>query len=277
MSGESILVKLQKIDRRYLYWILFIGLMIPFIRPLGLPVAVTPSTLDLYNELKTLKPGDVVLLNEAFGVGGIPDCMPATVASTKIILRQGAKLIFVSPYVDYQILWARLQESVPDFGQLEYGKDYVFLGFYAGLEAAVAQLGANIRTVFPTDAYGTPLDQIEMMKNVNSARDIQLVLSADTGDWCDYYIRQWHTIYGTPVGEIGIAMLGSSYMPMYRAGVLFGMSVGSRGGAEMEKLIGEPGTATITMDSINVSHLLVIVAVILANIGMLAARGKGGK
>lgn len=277
MSGESILVKLQKIDRRYLYWVLFISLMIPFIRPLALPVAVTPTTIDLYNGLKAVEPGEVGLINIAFGISAVSECMPSTVACTKILLREGAKLIVIGPYTDIALTWAMLRDNVRDFNDLQYGKDYVYLGFYAGLEAAVAQLGTNIRSVFPEDAYGTPLDQLEMMKNVNTARDIRVVLSSDTGDWCDYYIRQWHTNYGTPVAEIGIAMLGSSYMPMYRAGVLFGMSVGSRGGAELEKLIGEPWTATITMDAISVSHLLVIAAVIMANIGLLATRGKGGK
>ncbi|MFQ6053181.1 MAG: hypothetical protein ACE5OO_02990, partial [Candidatus Bathyarchaeia archaeon] len=103
---------------------------------------------------------------------------------------------------------------------------------------------------------------------------IAMVLSVDTGDWGSYYLRQWQSVYGTPLAEIGIAMLGSSYMPFYRAGNLFGMSVGSRGGAELEKLIGEPWDATVTMDAISVSHLLVIIAVALANIGYFATRGR---
>ncbi|HDJ22027.1 MAG TPA: hypothetical protein ENF19_02350 [Candidatus Bathyarchaeota archaeon] len=64
-------------------------------------------------------------------------------------------------------------------------------------------------------------------------------------------------------------------MGYWKAGNYFGLSVGSRGGAELERLIGEPGDATIVMDSISVSHLLIVIAVILANVGMLAE--KGGK
>ena len=77
------------------------------------------------------------------------------------------------------------------------------------------------------------------------------------------------------LAEIGIAMLGSEWMPYYRAGNAFGLSVGSRGGAELEALIGEPGEATIAMDSISVSHMLVVFAVILANIGIVAKLGRG--
>lgn len=275
MSSDTIWDKLQQIDRRVLYWIMFVALMIPFIRPIGLPITVAPSTRDLYNGLLTLKEGDVVVVNLSFGVSAWPECLPATVASIKVILRQGAKLIvWGGGHADVDMTWDKIRSVVKDFENLEYGKDYVYLGFMTGHESAVAQLASDIRSVYPKDAYGTPLDDLEMMKDVNTVDDIAMVLSVDTGDWGSYYLRQWQSVYGTPLAEIGIAMLGSSYMPFYRAGNLFGMSVGSRGGAELEKLIGEPWDATVTMDAISVSHLLVIIAVALANIGYFATRGR---
>jgi len=274
---ETILDKMQKIDRRILYWVLFIGLMIPFVSPLGLPVAVTPSTIDLYKELTKVKTGEVVIINLAFGVSAWSECLPATVASTKLLFKQGAKIIFLGVHYDVDLTWAKIKDQVPTLKTLTYGKNYVYLGFYTGGEATVARLATSIRTVFPTDAEKKSLDEIEMMKNVNAAKDIRLVLSSDTGDWCDYYIRQWRVPYGTPVGEIGIAMLGSSYMPHYQAGILFGMTVGVRGGAELEKLIGELGEATVTMDSINISHVMAIIAIALANLGYAATVKRGGK
>ncbi|RLI10742.1 hypothetical protein DRO42_00170 [Candidatus Bathyarchaeota archaeon] len=274
MSSETIWDKLQNIDRKVFYWILWIGLMIPFIRPIGLPISIAPSTRDLYNGLLTLEEGDVVWINIAFGVSAWIDCMPATVACTKVILRQGAKLIVVGAYTDADLSWDKLRNSVPDFDQLEYGKDYVYLGYYTGGEAVVAQIASDIRSVFPTDAYGTPLDELPLMKEVNSVHDIDMVLSGDTGDWGDYYMRQWASPYGIPMAEIGIAMLASSYMPFYKSGLLFGISSSSRGGAELEKLIGEPGEATVIMDALSVSHLMVIAAVLLANIGYFATRGR---
>jgi hypothetical protein len=69
-------------------------------------------------------------------------------------------------------------------------------------------------------------------------------------------------------------MLGSTGIPRWLAGNYFGISVGSRGGAELEMLIGEPGEATVAMDSISVSHLLIVIAVILANIGTLVSRSE---
>jgi len=67
-------------------------------------------------------------------------------------------------------------------------------------------------------------------------------------------------------------MNGSTDYPYYLAGNYFGLSIGSRGGAELEVLIGEPGEATTAMDSINASHILIVLAVILANVGYLVQR-----
>jgi len=273
---ETIWEKLAKIDRRVFYWILFIGLMIPFVRPIMFPIAISPSTRDLYEGMKELtEPGDVVVLNIAFGVSAWAECMPAFTVCAKTLIREGAKLIIWGAYYDVDMTYQELlRRAKDDFANLKYGEDYVYIGYYPYSEPAVAQLASSIRSVFQTDNYGTPLDELPMMKDIDKAKDITLVITCDTGDVGSYYIRQWRIPYGVPVAEVGIAMLGSSYMPFYRSGVLFGMSVGVRGGAELEKLIGEPGEATIRMGAINISHILVIIAVLLANIGYFASRGK---
>ena len=278
--SESIFDKLQTIDRRVFYWILFVSLMVPFLVPIGLPVAISPNTRDLWDGINApnVEPGDVAIVNFGYGVSAWSECHPATTVCVKALFRNGVKIIFMGPHYDVDLTWTHIQDTASaDFATAEYGVDYVYLGYITGGEAAIAQLASDIRTVYPKDAYGTPLDDIPMMKDVNGWQDIELVLSSDTGDWGDYFLKQWQGPHGTRLAEIGIAMLGSTGMPRWLAGNFFGLSVGSRGGAELEKLIGELDEATTSMDSINVSHVLVVLAIILANVGYLATKGKGGR
>jgi len=53
---------------------------------------------------------------------------------------------------------------------------------------------------------------------------------------------------------------------------LVGVMIGVRGGAEYEKLIGRLAEGTVRMDAINVSHVLFIIAIALANIGFIMVR-----
>jgi hypothetical protein len=276
-ESKSIWFKLQNIDKRILYWVLFIGLILPLIRPIGLPITISPTTRSLYSGIRDLNEGDVVVINLSSETSAWPECLPGLVAATKALIREDAKLIVWGPLVDSGITWNKIVESVPDFDDLEYGRDYVYLGYYTGGEAAVARMASSIRSIFPTDYKGTPLEQLELMTNVDSATDVDMVISSDTGDSVEFWIRQWHTPFGTKVGEIGIAMLGSSLMPFYQSGNVFGISAGVRGGAELERLIGEPAEATTSMDSISLSHLLVVVAVILSNLGYLLNKKAEGQ
>ena len=269
---------LANIDRRVFYWILFIALMVPFLNPIGFPIKIAENTRDLYEGITgdSVEPGDVWIINLGYGVSAWSECHPGVTVCAKALLREGAHIILMGPHTDVELTYYHLLDTAKeDFEAATYGEDYVFLGYITGGESAIAQLASNMRSVYPTDHFATPLDNIPMMQDVNTWHDVSGVLSSDTGDWGGYFLTQWQEPYGVPMAQIGIAMLGSTGIPRWLAGNYFGMSVGSRGGAELEMLIGEPGDAIIAMDSISVSHLLIVIAVILANVGLLLERGRG--
>jgi hypothetical protein len=284
MSGQNIWDKLQNVDRRVFYWILFIALTVPFLSPIGLPITVTPSTQSFYDGLKSIQPGEVVVLSINSGVSAWGDCLPAMIASVHKVYDQGGKLIVWSiGYTDVDITWAKIKEKLPDvFSKWKEGENYVYFGYCPGQETNVALLATNIRAIYPKDVKGVSTDQIPLMKDINGANKIKFVLSSDTGDAQMYYIRQWkngqvnYEKTGKPptVAEMGIAMNKSGDMAYYLSGDEFGLVAGSRGAAELEALTGYKGDATITMDSISVSHVLLVLAIILTNISMFATRGK---
>ena len=271
----SALSKLANVDSRVFYWILFIALMVPFLSPIGFPITIAENTRELYEGITEdeVNEGDVWIMNFGYGVSAWSECHPSVTVCTKALFREGAKIIFMGPHYDVELTYNKIHDTVrEDFANKVYGEDYVFLGYITGGESAIAQLASNIRSVYPTDHFGTPLDQIPMMQGVNTHEDIAGVLSSDTGDYGVHFMTQWQAAYGSKLAEIGIAMNGSTDLPRWQAGNYFGLSIGSRGGAELEMLIGELGEATTSMDSISVSHLLLIFAVILGNIGMVVQR-----
>jgi hypothetical protein len=284
MSGQGIWDKLQSVDRRVFYWILFIGLTVPFLTPLGLPITVTPSSQAYFDGLQSIQKGEVVVLSINSGVSAWGDCLPAMVASVHKVHDMGGKLIVWSiGYNDVDITWAKIKEKNPIvFSDWKEGVDYVYFGYCTSQESNVALLRDNIRGVYTQDVRGVKTDDIPMMKDINGANKIKFVLSSDTGDAQMYYIRQWRNgavMYEKTgkqplIAEMGIAMNKSGDMVYYLSGDEFGLVAGSRGAAEIEALTGFKGDATTTMDSISVSHILLVLAIILANAGMIATRGK---
>ena len=271
--------KLADIDRRVFYWILFIALMVPYLRPIGFPITINANTQDLWDGISgdSVKPGDVWIIQLGYGVSAWPECHPSVTVCTKELFREGAKLIIFGSQYDVELTYNHLLSTCKDdFANKVYGEDYVFLGYFTGGESAVAQMASDLKSVFPQDHFGKPYDDIPMLQNVHGVHDIAGVLSSDTGDVGGYFLTQWQGPYGTKLAEIGIAMNGSTDLPRWQAGNYFGVSVGSRGGAELERLIGEPGDATTAMDSISVSHLLLVLAVILGNLGIITEK-LGGK
>ena len=270
--------RLANIDRRVFYWILFVALMVPFLNPIGFPITIAPNTQDLYDGITgdEVNEGDVWIMNFGYGVSAWSECHPAVTVCTKALFREGAKIIFLGIHYDVELTMNKLQDTVPDFADKVYGEDWVFLGYMTGGESVVAQLASDIASVFPQDHFGTPYGDIQMLEGIEDHSDIAGVLSSDTGDYGGHFMTQWQGAYGTKLAEIGIAMNGSTDLPRWQAGNFFGVSVGSRGGAELEALIGELGEATTAMDSISVSHLLLILAIIIGNIGTLTDR-LGGK
>jgi len=206
------------------------------------------------------------------------------VASVHKVHDMGGKLIVWSiGYNDVDITWAKIKEKNPAvFSDWKEGVDYVYFGYCPPQESNVALLRDNIRGVYTQDVRGVKTDDIPMMKDINGANKIKFVLSSDTGDAQMYYIRQWkngqvnYEKTGKPptIAEMGIAMNKSGDMVYYLSGDEFGLVAGSRGAAEIEALTGYKGDATTTMDSISVSHVLLVLAIILANVGLLATRGK---
>lgn len=270
--------KLAEIDRRVFYWILFVALMVPFLSPIGFPITISPNTQDLYDGVTgdEVDEGEVWILNFGYGVSAWSECHPAVTVCTKALFREGAKIIITGTHYDVELTYNKLRDTVPDFAEKVYGEDYVFLGYMTGGESVVAQLGSDVSSVYPQDHFGTPYDEIPMLEGIVDHADIAGVLSSDTGDYGGHFMTQWQSAYGTKLAEIGIAMNGSTDLPRWQAGNFFGVSVGSRGGAELEQLIGELGEATVAMDSISVSHLLLILAIIIGNIGVITEK-LGGK
>jgi len=274
IKGErSLIKKLEEIDRRVLFWILAIIMIIMIARPIGLPVLVSDRTRSYWNVLEEVKSGDVVFIHLGIGFVSEPELGPSFKVTVNELMEKGVKIIFfgsadVEPVI-YEMLVPSIMDRYPD---KEYGVNYVNLGYVPGGETGIKALADNIPGTVVTDTYGTNVNEIPVMQGIKDAFDVDLLITFEGGAYTIYHIRHWHMPYDTPIIASGTGAIISDLLPYLDAGTLKGLSGGLRGGAELELLARNPGPALSRMDAISSSHFYLLILIIICNILYLLGR-----
>jgi hypothetical protein len=154
----------------------------------------------------------------------------------------------------------------------KYGEDWVNLGFLPGGEGAVARLAYDIKGLIKTDYYGNDVSTLPMMKDINKATDVDLVVVGDYADWL--YMRQvWVPVFHIPIVSMKTAGEAAETMGMYPQSTKAVIG-GVRSGAEYELLIKQPGLSTQGLSSVTLAVVLFVVTVIIGNIIYVWGRRK---
>jgi len=267
----SILQKLERIDRRYIFLIGFILVAVPTVLPLGLPLPISPYTTAVYQQVEKMPAGSVVMMSFDYGPSGAAELIPQNIAIMRHMILRGVKGVFVTFSVDGPGV---IEKAVKDSGmdvKYKYGEGYVHLGYIAGIESGMASFAANTWVV-GRDYYGNPVDTLPIMQNVKTIRDFGLI-AFTTATSQDHYIRQWSG-KGVPVAGLIQSYYFSVIKTYLQAGQIIGFVNGLRGAAEYETLLKAPGTALSTMDATSLTHLFGVALVVIANIGYFASKRR---
>ncbi len=267
--------RLLQIDRRWIFLLIGVAVVIPFFLPLGLPVVVTEPTQDLYDAVDAIPPNEQpLLLSIDYAPATLPELEPMAVAILRHCFGKGIRVaIMTLNPAGYGLAERAMVQVANEYGK-EYGKDYVYLGFQPGISAPILGMGVNIRNVFPDDAYGTPLTEIPMMKGIRNYDDIPLIVTLAGWSAAEAWIYYAYQPYHEQVGAGVTAVMATDFYPYWNTGQLVGMLGGMRGAAEYEVLVKQEGTGVRGMDSQSVIHILIILLIVLGNIAYFASGRK---
>ena len=279
--------KLLNIDRRWLFLLVFAGVAMPIIMPMGLPVTTTGSTRSAFEFIDGLKPGDTVLISYDYGPSSAPENDPMAEGIMRQCFTKRIRVVICAlyPLGGLQLANNSLAKVLAEFPHLKYGEDYVNLGFKDGAQAVIKRMGDDIVGAFPVDVRGTPLTQIPMMKEVRSLHQSSVVVTIATGIIGEWWITQAHPQSGTPIIVGPTAVGAPKYYAYLNAGQLVGMLSGMKGAAEYEKLLAarypdlgrfyrttRAFTATKGMDAQTVIHFVIILFILIGNAAYMSHR-----
>jgi len=279
----NIYEKMMSIDRRILFLLIALSVIIPLLKPLLLPVYVTKEVRNLYGFIDNLNPGDVAFLSLDYDPSTMAECHPMALGILRHCFRKGIKVIVTSLARPEGLGTAEmaLTQASQEY-QKKNGEDYVFLGYKPVPGAVLLAMGENFRLAFPNDFYGTSIDSIPMMEGLKNYEDIKIVVTVSGSAVIDSWVIYAGGRYGVPIGAGVTAVMATDYYKYLQSGQLVGLLGGLKGAAEYEKLIEYPDMATKGMDGQNMAHLLVVFFIIIGNIGYFlgkkakASKGIGG-
>lgn len=275
---------LKNLDRRWIFLLMFISVSIPIyiVGKTGKTFPEVPTILseETFRAIEELGEGDPVLLSFDFGPASEGELGPMATAFTYHCASKGLKLYFMALWpVGPQMIDDVIEKVIkPDFPHLEYGIDYVNIGFKPGNEGVIKVIVTDLRQLYTTDDKGTNIDDIPMMAGIHSVQDFKLVMNisagyAGTKEWVQYAVTPYPDKIKLVAGCTGVqAPLLYPYIPDQLPGLLGAI----KGAAEYEKLVvdkyaGEtPDPKYLEgrrrMGPQLVAHLLIILLIILANV-----------
>jgi len=272
----NIFERLTNLDRRIIFLLVGLAVIIPMIIPIGLPVDITRPVKKVYDKIESLPEGSVVLMSIDYDPGSEAELYPATEALLEHCFRKNLRVYMMGLWPAGISLGNLAFERVAPNYDKQYGIDYVNVGYRPGGPVMLLSLGKNVADVVKADYKGTSVDSLPLCQDVTSARDMKLVLTLSAGDpGTLHWIIYFHARYGVPICAATTAIMAPQQYPYLASNQLVGLLGGLKGAAEYETLVQRKGRALIGMDSQSIVHILLVLFIILGNIILIyQKRGK---
>ncbi len=272
------------LDRRWIFLLMLLSVAIP-VFVIGktkrtFPEKALPLATAVFDEIEKLEEGDRVLLAFDFDPGSEGELGPMATAFARHCCEKKLKMYFMALWpVGVQMIDDNIRKVIePDFPEMEYGVDYVNLGYKSGNEGVIKVIITDLKQLYTTDAFGTAINSIPMMKDVNNVQQMDLIINVSAGypgtkEWVMFAVTAYPNDIRMVAGCTGVqAPLLYPYIPQQLPGLLAAI----KGASEYESLvIGKYGgenpdgkylEAQRRMGPQLVAHILMVLLIIAGNV-----------
>lgn len=234
---------LHDLDRRWIFLLMAFAVAVPVLFQLQFPEQPGVLSQAVFDEIERLQPGDKVLMAWDYEPSVAGELEPMAIAFARHCCEKQAKLYFmtllpVGPQMIEQTITNVIRKDFPD---MEYGKDYVNLGYKSGYEGVIKVIVTDLRGLYTTDFRGTNIDQIPMCRDVKNIQDMDLIVNVSgsypgSKEWVIFGVTPYQDKLRMVSGNTGVqATMLYPYVPEQLAGLLGAI----KGAAEYETLVAE--------------------------------------
>ncbi|MDY7107196.1 MAG: hypothetical protein SYC29_01030 [Planctomycetota bacterium] len=235
---------LRDLDRRWIFLMMFLCVAVPII-VIGLtgetfPEEPTDLARAVFHAIDDMPSGSKVLLSYDYDPASEGELSPMATMFAYHCAAKGHKMYFMALWpVGPQMVDDTIENILKrDFPNLEYGEDYVNLGYKSGYEGVIKVIITDFTELYTTDTRGTPWSAIPMCEDVESVQDMDLLINVSAGyagtkEWVQYAVTPYPKLRMV-AGCTGVqAPLLYPYIPQQLHGLLGAI----KGAAEYEALV----------------------------------------
>ena len=266
------------IDRRVIFLLIAGAVLLPLVKPFGLPIKVSPEVKAVYDYIEALPERSVFLLSFDFDPSSKPELEPQAVALLRHAFRKNLRVMGMTHWLTGTGLADGVFSKVAAEMGKERGKDYVFLGWSPGGGSLIISMGQDLYKAFPSDYSKIPTRGMPVLEGVRNLRDVDYMISLAAGS---SGIEMWYVFgkdkYRFEMAGGSTGVIAPGLYPFLRSGQINGLIGGLQGAAEYETLITQKGTATAGMDAQSAAHFVIISLVLLCNVFYFMLREEKGR
>jgi hypothetical protein len=271
----SLAAAFERLDRRWIYVIVGLLVLLPLLWPLNLPLEPSPPVRAYHDAIAVLPPGSTVLVSCDFDPASRPELEPMTRTTLRQLFRKRCKVVVVVLYQGGARMVDGIVQDVARENRQVDGVDYVNLGYKAGNEAVMVLMGQSIPGIFPRDQNGRDVTRLPIMRSVRNYSSCALLVSISVGyPGTKEYVQQVQGRFHIPIIGGVTAVSAPTLYPYLQTGQLRGMLGGMAGAAEYEDLRFERGLASRGMDAQSLAHLFIVLCIVLGNVAQWERQRK---
>jgi hypothetical protein len=286
-SELTFLEKLGAVDRRYVFLLIALAVIIPLIIHYTTSIPTSAIVQTLFDKVESLPPGSKILMSFDYGPSTVPENQPMANALTRHAFEKGHRVYLMALWATGPRQSLQLIDEIitVEFPEKVYGDDWIHLGYKAGNQGLINTLLSDFKAMYTTDINGTAIDDFQMMKGIETLRDFDLILGLGSGF---PGTKEWVQFAGDPgdipVGGGTTAVMAPLLYPYYPKQMV-GFMGGLQGAAEYEyalshkydKYTETSRIASTSMGPQVTAHLVIVAFIVIGNITYLAERRRQRK
>ena len=313
MTNQELGVRLQSLPRQWLYLILLVVSTVPLFITLKIPNTPDPSSIALYAQLMSIKPGSTVLVSSDWTNSTRGESKSEFDAIMKILMRRKIKAVIYS-IADPQAPQVA-KDEISELNQLnqsqhlpEYQQwtDWVSAGYFSNGDGTAEAMLGSLHKAFEgkkdVDLQGklTDIFQSPVLKGIDSLNQVPALIDITGSSTTVTYVQKLNHAVKLLFAVTGV--MGPEALPYFESNQSKGLAIGIKGSYDLETLMeygvnepdkhgkimvrsstygaipGFPGLDNFAQGSkyypaLNAALAIMILAVIVGNIGMFLSKG----